>query len=245
MKRIVVLTLIWGFFLTGGALYAEDEFPEKGGFINDFASVLSDKEKTDLENVLAELEKKTSAEVYVVTVETTQPLGIHKYAVNMFENWQIGKEDKDNGLLFLIALDDRQVRIAVGSGLAEAISDETALKIVNKIVIPACRQGTYAKGIIDGTLAIVNLIAKEAGISLSTIKNFSKVYMPRTKAPLVIISFLVLGVAAFFLAKIVLWWAILTPKTYRRKGGFWYAPGPEGISGGFSGGFGGFGGKII
>jgi len=227
--------------LVAAALYAEEKLPESEGFVNDFARILSSDEKVRLEGLLTELERKTSAEVVVLTVDTTEPMDIQEYTLNLFKEWKIGKEDEDNGLLLLVALDDREVRIAVGRGLEEAVPDAVALKIIKTVIIPACRKGDFAKGVIDGAAAVANLVAKESDVTLTGLKDFSKVYTPPAKAPVVFVILIVFCVMVYCLIRILLWWAILTPGTYRRRKGFWYGPGPGGISGGFSGGFGGFG----
>ena len=222
-------------------LYAEEKLPESEGFVNDFAKVLSSDEKAKLESLLTELEQKTTAEVVVLTVDTTEPLDIQRFTLNLFDEWKIGEEE-DNGLLILVALDDRKVRIAVGHGLEEAISDAVALKIINKVILPPCRKGDFAKGVIDGAVAVANLVAQKHSVTLSGLKGFSKVYTPPPRAPIVFVVLFVFCIIVYCLIRILLWWAILTPGRYRRRDGFWYGPDPDGISGGFSGGFDGFGG---
>lgn len=137
------------------------------GSVRDLAGVFAPSRQADLEGLLADLERATTAELAVVTVKTTQPVTVEEYAVKLFEKWGIGKKGRDNGVLMLLAIDDRAIKIEVGYGLEPAITDGTAGSILDRYVIPRFKDNDYAGGLVDGAKAIANLIARDAQSQLS------------------------------------------------------------------------------
>ncbi|MHB0886038.1 MAG: TPM domain-containing protein [Bacillota bacterium] len=137
------------------------------GYVSDLAGVFSPSQLADLEAMLRDLDRATTAELAVVTVKTTQPVTIEEYAVKLFEKWGIGKKGRDKGVLMLLATDDRAVKIEVGYGLEPVITDGTAGSILDRYVLPRLKQNDYAGGLTDGAKAIANLIARDAQAQLS------------------------------------------------------------------------------
>ena len=132
-------------------LAAEPKYPaQPQGYVSDYANIINPSDKAAITELLEELEQKTTAEVAVVTVPTTQPETIEGYSVKLFEKWGIGKKGKDNGVLFLIAAGDRRVRIETGYGLEGALPDVLCHKIISNLVVPAFKAGEYSKGITAG-----------------------------------------------------------------------------------------------
>jgi uncharacterized protein len=138
----------------GSALVTAQNFPESQGFVSDYAGLLTPEARSQLEVKLSQLEKDTSSEVAVVTVKSLDGDSIEDYAVRLFEKWGIGKKGKDNGVLFLVGLDDRKMRIEVGYGLEPIITDGRAGKIRDDDVIPRFKKNDYAGGILAGVNAI-------------------------------------------------------------------------------------------
>lgn len=134
------------------------KMPTYKGFVNDYANLLSTTSKSMLEDRLVQLEKDTTAEVAVVTLNTIEGQNIDTYATKLFNNWGLGKKDKNNGVLFLIALDDRKTRIEVGYGLESVITNELARKILDEKVLPQFTTQNYENGIFSGIQAIEELI---------------------------------------------------------------------------------------
>lgn len=242
IKKVFLIIGIF-IFLQVSFLQAQD-FPEYTGYINDYANILSGETVSKLTSLIDEIEKKTSSQVAVVTIDTTSPFDIETYAVRLFEKWGIGQRGKDSGVLLLIAVKDRAMRIEVGYGLEGAIPDALAKNIIERDVVPFFKNGDYNSGVIRAVLSISKLIAKEYNVELSKLEDLP---MPEAAkdSPLFNSLFLLLIIIIFVsLRSGFFWWWLLptTIQSKRRRDGFWYGTGFGGSSGGFSGGFGGFGG---
>lgn len=139
--------------------HAEVVFPERPtGFVNDVAEVLSAEVQAALDAELSEFEKETGNEVAILTIPTIMEYSVEEYAVRIFEKWGIGKANEDNGILFLVVVDDRKVKIEVGYGLEGVITDGTAGAILDAEVVPWFREGNYETGIVAGTDEIVRIL---------------------------------------------------------------------------------------
>jgi uncharacterized protein len=146
----------------GTALVAAQNFPEYQGFVNDYAGLLSPAVKAKLEAQLTQLEKDTTAEVAVITIKSLEGDSIEDYASRLFEKWGIGKKGVDNGVLFLVALDDHMMRIEVGYGLEPIITDGRAGRIRDNDVIPRFKNNDYEGGITAGVNSIEDYIRKNS-----------------------------------------------------------------------------------
>lgn len=130
------------------------ELPKPVGYVNDFAGVFTEEVRVNLENALRQTEQETSVEEVVVTVSSLGDSTIEEYAVRLFEEWGIGKRSEDNGILLILAVEERKVRIEVGYGLEGYITDGRAGRILDEAVIPDLRNNDYALGLSKGALAI-------------------------------------------------------------------------------------------
>ncbi|MCF7849673.1 MAG: TPM domain-containing protein, partial [Kiritimatiellales bacterium] len=99
---------------------------EPRGFVNDFANVISASDEQQLTSMITELRQKTGAEVAVVTIQSLEGGNIDDFTNRLFEKWGVGQKGKDNGLMFLASMQDREMRIEVGYGLEGAIPDSKA-----------------------------------------------------------------------------------------------------------------------
>ncbi len=140
------------------ALAQEPNFPPLTGYDNDSAGLLSIQGKAELESKLAQLEKDTTAQVFVATVKSLEGDNIQDYANRLFEKWKIGQKDKNNGVLFLIALEDRKMWIEVGYGLEPLITDGRAGRIRDNDITPKFKQNDYEGGITAGVASIEKYI---------------------------------------------------------------------------------------
>lgn len=212
-------------------------YPEPTGHVNDFAHLLSTTSQQNLENLLTELQQKTGAQIAVVTVPTLNDIPIEDYASDLFKAWGIGEKGKENGLLFLIAPNERKVRFEVGYGLESILPDGKTGHIQDQYVVPAFRAGDMAQGIVQGTQATVNVIAEHYKLNPDELPAATQLRTPQKQktsfakkvAQLIFIIFLII----LFIRHPSLFVALL----------FMTGSGSGGRSGsGFGGGFGGFGG---
>jgi len=127
-------------------------------YVNDFAGVLS-QEDIDMINYLAgQIEKNSTVQVAVLTVRTTQPLTIEEYTLQVFRENGIGRRDNNNGLLIVVAVDDRTWRLEVGYGLEGTINDAKAGDIGRTYLVPNFRNGEYGLGLFSAVDSVSTII---------------------------------------------------------------------------------------
>jgi uncharacterized protein len=143
-------------------------FPRPDGYVNDFAAILDESAETYLEDYLATLERDTSAEVVVATVSSLDGQSIEEYASRLFADWGIGKKQEDNGVLLLVAPNDRQVRIEVGYGLEGTIPDGLAGDIIRVQIVPQFKADNLPKGIGSGLDRIARILRQDPSASIAS-----------------------------------------------------------------------------
>jgi len=164
-KTVVFIILVIS--LAGGVVFAEAEIPSPTTyFANDFANVISQSTEEKIERLGLQLQEKTTAQVVLVTIESLDGDDIDSYSNRLFEKWGIGQKDKDNGILILNAVKDRQLRIEVGYGLEGALPDVAAARIRKEQMNPYLQAGDYDTGLYNGYLAVVKEVAEEYGFEL-------------------------------------------------------------------------------
>lgn len=107
------------------------------------------------------LQQRKGSQLQVLVIPSTAPETIEQYAVRAFESFKLGRKGVDDGLLLVVAKDDRKVRIEVGYGLEGAIPDITAGRVIQEYMVPKFRQGDYGGGIVDATAQLVKLVDGE------------------------------------------------------------------------------------
>ncbi|MCX7650586.1 MAG: TPM domain-containing protein [Flavobacteriales bacterium] len=132
-----------------------------GQRVLDAAGILSSATLHYLENLLKQHEDSTSNQVMVLTVQSLEGFDIETYANKAFRQYRLGQEGKDNGVLLLVAVQERQVRIETGYGLEGALPDALAGRIIDHEILPAFREGNYDTGILQGVQAILMAIRGE------------------------------------------------------------------------------------
>jgi len=235
MKKIFIITAF--FIFTAVAFCEEADFKNYAGYVSDYAGVLSYEAKAKLSALSSEIEAKTTSQLAILTLDTTAPLDIETYAVKLFERWGIGQRGKDNGVLMLVAVKDRQMRIEVGYGLEGAIPDALAKNIIEKSMLPFFKSGDYNAGILQGAAVVSSLIAREYNVEISALENI-KITASSKKPAISDFLFLIIFVI-IALIRARLFWFFPASGMGRKSGGYWSG---TGSSGGFGGGFGGFGG---
>ncbi len=134
------------------------------GSVSDFASVISATDKQQLASIIKELERKTGAEIAVVTLPSLKGGDIDDFTTRLFNRWGVGKKSLDNGVMFLAAMDERKMRIEVGCGLEAAIPDSKAGRIRRNVITPRFKKGNCSQGIVEGVAALSHEIHRYAGL---------------------------------------------------------------------------------
>ncbi len=136
--------------------------PELSSRVTDLTQTLSATEQAQLEQKLTTFEAKKGSQIALLIVPTTQPEDIAQYSIRVVEKWKIGREKVDDGLLLLVAKDDRKIRIEVGYGLEGAIPDLYAKRIISEIISPKFKQGDFYGGLDAGLNSLIGLVEGEA-----------------------------------------------------------------------------------
>ena len=245
MKLIRIPLLLIATFFCFNSIVAQNVLPKPSSpqLVTDMAGVLSPEQKQALENKLVAIDDSSSNQIAVVILPTLDGNPIEEYATKLFREWGIGNTKTNNGILLLIAVQDKKIRIEVGYGLEGAIPDITAINIIDNDLKPAFREGAYYEGIDKAT----DNIAK-AAVGEYQVKRVKKTKTKGNGALLAIIIaiiFLVVkggggrggsnigGRGASNVAEGLFWASLLS-------GGGGSSRNDSGFGGG--GGFGGFGG---
>ncbi|UXY13687.1 YgcG family protein [Chitiniphilus purpureus] len=141
---------------------AEVPVPRLTARVTDLTGTLSTEQQAALDARLAGLERGHGSQLAILLVPSTQPETIEQYAIRVAEQWRLGRKGVDDGVLLLVAKNDRRVRIEVGYGLEGALTDATASRIIRETILPAFRHGDFAGGIQAGTERIALIIGGEA-----------------------------------------------------------------------------------
>ncbi len=140
------------------AAQAQPAVPALTGRVVDRADVLSPETERVLTALFAEHERATSNQIVVLTVPSLEGDSVEGFALRVFDAWGLGQADRDNGVLLLIARDDREMRIEVGYGLEGALTDAEAGRIIRSEFVPAFRNGDYDGGTLAGAEAVIGTI---------------------------------------------------------------------------------------
>jgi len=129
--------------------------------VTDLTQTLSAQQQSALEQKIAAFEQEKGSQIAVLIIPTTQPEVIEQYSIRVAEAWKLGREKEDDGVLLLVAKDDRKMRIEVGYGLEGAIPDLIAKRVITEIMAPSFKQGDFYGGITKAVDALIGLIAGE------------------------------------------------------------------------------------
>jgi len=130
--------------------------------VTDLTGTLSSEEVAALEHRLADFEARRGSQVAVLIVPTTEPEAIEQFSIRVVEAWRLGREQPDDGVLLLLAKEDRRLRIEVGRGLEGALTDLVSKRIVADIIVPHLRAGDFYGGLEAGVEQILRVIEGEA-----------------------------------------------------------------------------------
>src|SRR3546814_618653 len=147
--------------LLSGAHAEQIPVPELKAWVTDQTGTLDAPAKASLEKKLSVLDESKGAQIAVLVIPTTGEDTIESYARRVFDQWRIGRASVDDGILLLVAKDDRRLRIEVGYGLEGAVPDLLAGRIIREQITPRFKQGDYAGGIVAGVDSLVALVEGE------------------------------------------------------------------------------------
>ena len=217
------------------------------GYVNDFAAVLDQSTKSQIEDLCHQIDDKAHAQITLVTINTLDGSDIESYSVDLFHQWGIGAKSTDRGVLILYAIQDHRARIEVGYGL-EPILPDGKVGGFQREAIPLMKSGDYNQALLLVTSRVADVIATDAGIQLTGSQ-------PRAPAQPdheptgglsvggIIVIVVVILIILFTPLRSILFWILFS--NIFGGGGRGYGGGGGGFGGfggGGGGGFGGFGG---
>jgi len=151
------LPWVWGcfcFFLAASTALALAPIPPLTSPVMDSTGTLSAEDTQHLVEQALQLQSEQGSQLQVLVVSTTKPEDIAQYSQRVFDQWKLGREGVDDGVLLVVAKDDRRVRIHVGYGLEGVLPDIVANRIMNNYIIPHFKDGDYSAGIVAGFAAL-------------------------------------------------------------------------------------------
>ncbi|MCL9653758.1 TPM domain-containing protein [Pseudomonas protegens] len=243
LYKIGLVLLLWVFAVSA---QAELRFPALTGRVVDDAQMIEPSVRAQLTRQLQAHEQATSEQVVVVTLPDLQGASIEEFGYQLGRHWGIGQKDKNNGALLIVARDERKLRIEVGYGLEERLTDAQASVIINQVITPAFKTGQFSKGISDGVSAMLLVLggtpldepatAYDSGGESSDQKDFVQ------RHPWLFLFMVLLFILVVMVAQAL---GFITTTSGRGGGGGGFGGGGFGGGsggGGFSGGGGSFGG---
>ncbi len=246
---VALLAVVWLVAVTPALAQSGPTFPPLTGRVVDNGNLLSAAKEQALTARLEALERDTTDQVVIVTVPDLQGYEIEEYGYQLGRAWGIGQADKNNGVLLIVAPNERKVRIEVGYGLEPVLTDALSALIIQNEILPSFREGFYERGIEQGMDAIDSQLRLDPAEAQARAAAAER---PRSKAPigvgLVVAGIFILMILAMIggaggrgrrrpgsgVGPILIWAATEALRNSGRGGG--------GGGGGFGGGGGSFGG---
>ena len=180
MKYVLRLLLVAVYAMIAGIWFFADDEPagttvqvppkpsaSSGIYVQDYAGVISAPARSYLQDIGRQLDRKTSAQLAVVTVKSLNGAPMEEYSLKLLRDWGIGNKEKNNGVLLLVSTGDRKSRVEVGYGLEGALTDSLTGQIQDQYMIPFFRKGAYEEGIARGYEALALRIAKEYNVQMA------------------------------------------------------------------------------
>jgi len=247
------ILLLFSFILISNITFGQFKIPEKPSLqtsVYDYAKLLSDSEKTQLEEKLVRYSDTTSTQIVVVTIDDLKGESIDVLSTNWAQTWGIGQAKEDNGVMILLAKAEKKIAINPGYGLEDRLTAGTGGEIIRNIIIPEFKAGSYFNGLDKGTTAIIDVFK---GKYKATRKQNKGEKFPILPFIVIIVIVLILfsrnkkgggnsgGSGGFNGGPSILDILILSSLSSGNRGGFGGSSGGEFDGGGFGGGFGGGG----
>lgn len=161
LPRAILAAVLFCASLIPFSTWADIAVPPPKARVTDLTATLSAEQRAALENKLAAFEAKKGAQVAVLMVPTTQPETVEQFGIRVAEAWKLGRKGVDDGVLLLIAKNDRTLRIEVGRGLEGALPDASGKRIIAETIVPRFKQGDFNAGINTGVDRIIKVLESE------------------------------------------------------------------------------------
>lgn len=149
------------FLFSLNTLFANPTFPELSGRVVDTANILSKEELSTLNSLLKKYEEQSSNQIVILTLRSLDGYDISDYSYQIGRYWEIGQKNKNNGVLLVISMNEKKLRIEVGYGLEGDLTDKISHEIIEYILKPKFREGNLYLGISEATKAIIKAIKGE------------------------------------------------------------------------------------
>lgn len=230
LKRISSMFLVFIFLMIHNiAFAAKDEIPKPVGdiYVQDFADVLDESEKIRLKNLGRQIEYQTSSQIAILTVKSLGEKGVEEFSNEAYRSFALGTEENDNGVLIVLALKEKKVRIEVGYGLEGTIPDGKAGRILDKYAIPYLKNGHPNLAILNTYQALANEVTGNEKFNNSP-QEQQGATIPTWLIIIIVVVVIFLDISFF---GGTLSYALLSVLARGRGGG-----GPRGGGGGSSGG---------
>lgn len=240
MKNIIKIGLVGLFIFFAIFAYGAFKIPDyPQNYLNDYAGVLSPSQEKTINTFLKSYDIKTKNQIFIGIFESLQGESLEDLSIGIAEKWKPGTQNEDNGLLLLIFLKERKIRIEVGYGLESLLTDALSTAIIANEISPSFRKGDYYNGISNAIFKITKILSK----------NFSpeelEQYTYRAERPkrnpilslLFLIGFIILAIRHPFLALFLFSGGFSSGGRYSGGGGFFGGGGGSFGGGGASGGW--------
>jgi uncharacterized protein len=162
MKKnlVVVSTVFVSLFLCSCFCFSFDVPEKPQGYVNDYANILPANSKVSLNKSLYSYYTKTSNQIMLVTIPSLDGGSLEDISMQIAEKWKAGQKDKDNGVILLVSVADKKMRIEVGYGLEPFLTDSKSALIIANVIAPEFKKGDYFQGLVNGLNAIIGTISK-------------------------------------------------------------------------------------
>lgn len=252
--RIGLTGAVLALLAVGTVALAAPKFPPLTGRVVDNAELLSPGAEAELTAELEALERQTGHQLVVATLPDLDGLEIEDYGYQLLRAWGIGRKDQDDGVILIVAPNQRQVRIEVGYGLEPVLTDALSSLIIQREILPAFREGRFEPGVMAGTRAIARQIglppeAAKAAVAQAETRRADRgpqIDMPGIVFAIIVVLWVLGGVTRAFGGRRrhragSIWWLLTILSAFSGRGGGGGSWGGGSGGGGFSGG-GGWGG---
>ena len=230
MRRAVLALTVLIMCTAPDAGSGQANLPMPKQYVEDYANVIDTAYEQRLNGILRELEQKTGAQYIILTVESTGGVAIEQFSMDLAEKWKLGGKDKDNGMLFTLALKEKRWRFDVGYGFEGYVTDAYCGRVGREVLVPYLRKGQYGEGIYQANLQVIQKIASEAGVTLTGVPKLAPAPLRKRHMPCIGIG----------IVPLIIFLLIISGGGRRGGMGTWlFLPFIMGGFGGFGGGFGG------